>query len=108
MKQSFFKDILEQEIRSVFLNPAEFGDMIELEGRTLPALVDPLEMQWPDTQTDTRPVSYEWVELRVSLEGFPDRLWQGKPLTFNGETWHVGASDRADLRCIRLYRECGR
>ena len=28
MNQSFFKDILEQEIHSVFLNPAEFGESV--------------------------------------------------------------------------------
>ena len=33
MSGSFFKDILEQEIRSVFLNPAEFGESVTLEGR---------------------------------------------------------------------------
>ena len=104
----FFKDILEQEIHTVFLNPEEFADMITLEDRTLPAVVEPLETDWPDSEDDARPVSYEGVELHVSLTAFPDRLWQGKPLTLNGETWHVGASDRADMRCIRLYRERGR
>lgn len=36
-------------------------------------------------------------ELQVSLEDFPDRLWQGKPLSFNGKTWHVEASDTEDV-----------
>ena len=40
MNQSFFKEILEQEIHSVFLNPAEFGESVTLEGRTLDAVVD--------------------------------------------------------------------
>ena len=32
MNQSFFKEILEQEIHSVFLTPAEFGESVTLEG----------------------------------------------------------------------------
>ena len=29
MNQSFFKEILEQEIHSVFLTPAEFGESVK-------------------------------------------------------------------------------
>lgn len=53
MNQSFFKEILEQEIHSVFLNPAEFGESVTLEGRTLDAVVDRPEMAWPEA--DDRP-----------------------------------------------------
>ena len=51
MNQSFFKEILEQEIHSVFLNPAEFGESVTLEGRTLDAVVDRPEMAWPKRTT---------------------------------------------------------
>ena len=48
MNQSFFKEILEQEIHSVFLTPAEFGESVTLEGKTLDAVVDRPEMAWPE------------------------------------------------------------
>lgn len=60
MNQSFFKDILEQEIHSVFLTPAEFGESVTLEGKTLDAVVDRPEMAWP--KRTTRPA-------------FPTGLW---------------------------------
>ena len=34
MNQSFFKEILEQEIHSVFLTPAEFGESVTLEAKS--------------------------------------------------------------------------
>lgn len=104
MNGNFFKGILEQEIRSVFLNPAEFGESVTLEGRKLGAVVDGPEMAWPEA--DDRPgVSNEFVVLAVALSDFPDELWPGKPVDFNGERWSVDTADREALRTIRLYRE---
>ncbi|WP_248604303.1 hypothetical protein, partial [Bilophila wadsworthia] len=104
MNQSFFKEILEQEIHSVFLTPAEFGESVTLEGKTLDAVVDRPEMAWPEA--DDRPgVSNEFVVLAVALSDFPDELWPGKPVNFNGERWNVDTADREALRTIRLYRE---
>ena len=99
MNQSFFKESLEQEIHSVFLNPAEFGESVTLEGRTLDAVVD-----WPEA--DDRPgVSHRLVVLSVALSDFPDELYPGTSVTFNGERWFVATADREALRTIRLYRE---
>lgn len=104
MNQSFFKEILEQEIHSVFLNPAEFGESVTLEGRTLDAVVDRPEMAWPEA--DDRPgVSHRLVVLSVALSDFPDELYPGTSVTFNGERWFVATADREALRTIRLYRE---
>ena len=98
MNQSFFKEILEQEIHSVFLNPAEFGESVTLEGRTLDAVVDRPEMAWPEA--DDRPgVSHKLVVLLVALSD------PGTSVTFNGERWFVATADREALRTIRLYRE---
>ena len=104
MNQSFFKDILVQEIHSVFLNPAEFGESVTLEGRTLDAVVDRPEMARPEA--DDRPgVSHRLVVLSVALSDFPDELYPGTSVTFNGERWFVATADREALRTIRLYRE---
>ena len=43
--------------------------------------------------------------LAVALSDFPDELWPGKPVNFNGERWNVDTADREALRTIRLYRE---
>ena len=104
MNGSFFKDILEQEIHSVFLTPAEFGESVTLEGKTLDAVVDRPEMAWPEA--DDRPgVSHKLVVLLVALSDFPDELYPGTSVTFNGERWFVATADREALRTIRLYRE---
>ena len=86
MNQSFFKEILEQEIHSVFLTPAEFGESVTLEGKTLG-------------------VSHKLVVLLGALSDFPDELYPGTSVTFNGERWFVATADREALRTIRLYRE---
>ncbi|WP_303238015.1 nitrate reductase [uncultured Bilophila sp.] len=104
MSGSFFKDILDREIRSVFLNPAEFAESVTLEGRTLDAVVDRPETTWPEA--DDRPgVSHRLVVLSVALSDFPDELYPGTSVTFNGERWFVATADREALRTIRLYRE---
>lgn len=36
---SLFQDIIQKDI-SVFLNPEEFGELLEIDGRRLPVLVD--------------------------------------------------------------------
>ncbi len=76
MNQSFFKEILEQEIHSVFLTPAEFGESVTLEGKTLDAVVDRPEMAWPEA--DDRPgVSNEFVVLAVARLRCPEGMWRG-------------------------------
>ena len=41
----------------------------------------------------------------VALSDFPDELYPGTSVTFNGERWFVATADREALRTIRLYRE---
>lgn len=36
---SLFQDIIQEDI-SIFLNPDEFGELLEIDGRRLPVLVD--------------------------------------------------------------------
>lgn len=36
---SLFQDIIQEDI-SIFLNPEEFGELLEIDGRRLPVLVD--------------------------------------------------------------------
>lgn len=104
MSRDFFKGTLEREIHSVFLSPAEFGESITLEGKTLDAVVDRPEMAWPEA--DDRPgVSHKLVVLLVALCDFPDELYPGTSVTFNGERWFVATADCEALRTIRLYRE---
>ena len=45
------------------------------------------------------------VVLSVALSDFPDELYPGTSVTFNGERWFVATADREALRTIRLYRE---
>ena len=88
MNQSFFKEILEQEIHSVFLTPAEFGESVTLEGKTLDALVDRSEMACTEVD-DRHGVSHKLVVLLVALSDFPDELYPGTSVTFNSESWFL-------------------
>lgn len=104
MSRSFFKDILEQEVRTVFLNTDEFAESVTLEGKTLNAVVDRPEMTW--LEDDGRlGVSHKLVVLSVAFSDFPDGLWPDKRVEFNGERWFVATADHEPLRTIRLYRE---
>ena len=46
-----FKDFVAKDIRSVFLNPAEFGSLHRIDGRTLCILVDDNEMSEREKRT---------------------------------------------------------
>ncbi len=103
---SLFKDVLTSEIHNVFLNSDEFAERIILNGKSFNAVVDRSEMGWPEA--DDRPgVSNRIVVLGMALSDFPDDLWPGKRVEFNGDRWTVDTADREAFRTVRLYREAG-
>ncbi len=101
-----FKDQLLSDIQDVFLNPDEFGEAINLNGRTMPAVVEAFDVAF-DQAVGFRPgVSLEGVALHVAEADAPDECRSGREVRFNGERWFVLDANRdACLRTIRLYRE---
>ena len=81
-----FTEQLEADLHNVFLNPAEFGETINLNGRVMMAVVEAFDVEF-DHAEGFRP--------GVSLE-----------VRFNGEVWFVLEAHRDGcLRTIRIYRE---
>lgn len=101
-----FKQQLDDDIARVFLNPDEFGETINLNGRTMIAVVEAFDVDF-DQAAGFRPgVSLEGVALHVAEADAPDELRAGREVRFNGERWFVLDANRdACLRTIRLYRE---
>lgn len=102
---SFFKQILDREVSTVFLNLKEFAELQEFAGKSVPVISEFLELDAP-VDSEQRPgVRYEGVTLHVSLLEVPDEILPGKRVTWRGETWWVLEADREALRTVRLYRE---
>lgn len=101
-----FKEQLEADLHNVFFNPAEFGETINLNGRTMMAVVEAFPVDF-DQAVGFRPgVSLEGVTLHVAECDAPDEFRSGREVWFNGERWFVLDADRNGcLRTIRLYRE---
>ena len=101
-----FKRQLDDDLREVFLNPDEFGETINLNGKTMIAVVEAFDVEF-DQAVGFRPgVSLEGEALHVAEADAPEELRAGRVVHFNGERWFVLDANRdACLRTIRLYRE---
>lgn len=102
-----FQEQLEEDLHTVFFNPAEFGEQVELAGHEgVPCVYEPLEMEMPSGSDGRDAVSYEGVTIYVAAVDVPDELLTGRATTFCGERWHVLDADAHEhMRTIRLYRE---
>lgn len=101
-----FQEQLETDLAEVFLNPDEFGETINLDGKPMRAVVEAFDVEF-GLEAQARPgVSLEGLTLRVRESDAPGEYRSGKEIRFNGERWYVLDADRdACLRTIRLYRE---
>lgn len=101
-----FTEQLEADLHNVFLNPAEFGETINLNGRAMMAVVEAFDVEF-DHAGGFRPgVSLEGVALHVAESDAPDEFRSGREVRFNGEVWFVLEANRDGcLRTIRIYRE---
>lgn len=101
-----FKSQIEADLRDVFLHLEEFGEEINLDGRTLPAVVEAFPVDF-DQAAGFRPgVSLEGVTLHVAEADAPNEFRSGREVRFNGERWFVLDAERDGcLRTIRIYRE---
>lgn len=105
---SFFRDQLERDIHSVFLNLDEFGEPAELAGHgNVPMVVESLALDAPPSSADERvSVSYEGVTVYAAAADVPDELLSGRKTTFRNEEWFVlSSSCDCGLKTVQLYRE---
>ncbi len=101
-----FRQQINDDLHRVFLNPDEFGEAINLNGRTITAVVEAFPVDF-DQAAGFRPgVSLEGVTLHMAEADAPDEFRSGREVRFNGERWFVLDADRDGcLRTIHLYRE---
>ena len=88
----------------MFLNPAEFGESVTLERQNARRRGG----QAGNRHGPKRTTGPRFPQARGAVRGpvrFPDELYPGTSVTFNGERWFVATADREALRTIRLYRE---
>lgn len=104
---TLFRQQLHDDLHTVFFNPAEFGEHVELAGHAdVPCVYEPLEMAMPSGSDGRNAVSYEGVTIYVAARDVPDTLLAGRATTFRGERWFVLDADAHEtMRTIRLYRE---
>ncbi|PWL59070.1 MAG: nitrate reductase [Desulfovibrionaceae bacterium] len=101
-----FTEQLEADLHNVFLNPAEFGETINLNGRAMMAVVEAFDVEFDHAEGFRPGVSLEGVALHVAESDAPDEFRSGREVRFNGEVWFVLEANRDGcLRTIRIYRE---
>lgn len=100
-----FKRQLQHDLADVFFNFEEFGEVVELVGRHVRCVYEPLSLE-QETGEDRLAVSYEGVTIYVAKADMPDRLLSGREVSFRHQRWFVlnATSDEA-MRTIQLYRE---
>lgn len=103
-----FKEDVENDIHSVFLNLEEFGERGEIAGHSnVPMVVESLALEMPPSSSDERQgVSYEGVTVYVAASDVPEEFFAQKTVTFKAEEWFVlSAACDCGLKTLQLYRE---
>lgn len=102
-----FKDDVQSEIRSVFLNPDEFGEYCEIAGHEdVACVVTDLVLDMTGVSEERPGLSYEGVTVYVDARDVPEQLLTQKAATFRGQEWYVlSCGIEMGLKKIQLYRE---
>lgn len=84
-----FRDRLLMDIHAVFLNPAVFGENVEIAGKTVCAVIEDVQIEYPAALTG----GLRQRRKRVSLAStdVPDMLEIGRVLILADEEWIVEA-----------------
>ncbi len=100
-----FKRQLRRDLAEVFFNFEEFGEVVELAGRHVRCVYEPLPLE-QDSGEDRLAVAYEGVTVYVAYADMPDRLLPGREVSFRHQKWFVlNANTGEAMRTIQLYRE---
>ena len=103
-----FKQNLERDLDTVFLNLAEFAETVTLDGAVVPAIVDYEDIEFSAVSDARLGVVYDAVTLRLKKVDLPGRYQPGVSVEFQGERWQVYSCNGMQLAELRLYKERGR
>ena len=78
-----FKDMVEADRMSVFLNLSYFGEMFRVEGKTIPVMLDNDELKRRQGGQDLA-VAESGTLLYAKVEDLPSRRVPGSVLNING------------------------
>lgn len=97
-----FKDVLAKD-RSAFLNPSEFADAHELNGRKVTCLVDSNELLTRQQGRYLEGVSTSQILLYILAEDLPTKPSIGSVMTLDGKRYLVQeVSDEAGIWAVTL------
>lgn len=82
-----FRDRLLMDVHTVFLAPDGFGEQVEIEGKTVCAVVEDIQIEYPAALTDGLRQRRKRVSLAKS--DAPDMLEIGRVLVLADEEWIV-------------------
>lgn len=100
-----FKELLQNDIKAVFLNPCEFGEAHTIDGKTMVAVIDDLENVEREKKMKS---SMDGIYARqlflyvaaADFGGFPD---QGRIINLDGNIYTVvDATDEGGIYGITL------
>ncbi len=103
-ERTAFRRMVEADIRDVFLNPEEFGEVMRIDGRDICVSLQPVDAagfgHGPEIGLDAKDYM-----LYAMAEDLPPRKAEGSVLTINGGDytvirWNV----RMGMACLRLRR----
>lgn len=106
MSVSSFKELLRQDVSRVFLNPAEFGELHQVNGRFMTIILDDMENIEREKKMKSHMdgIYARQLFFYVSAAEFGGPLpGQGSYLTLDGGTYRVmDASDECGIYAITL------
>lgn len=102
---SAFKDLIQKEIGTVFLNTEEFGQIHQIDGKGMKAMIDDMENVEREKKTNQHMdgVYIKQVLLYVAAEDFGKLPKHGRLLNLDGKDYRVAdAIDEDGIYSITL------
>lgn len=92
-----FKDIVQQDIKNVFMNNGEFSDIHIIDGKEMSVIVDELELtERQKKQKYDSVLSKKEILIYVSAEEYGPLPAINKPIAFDGKTYLIKEASNED------------
>ncbi|MEZ3453519.1 MAG: hypothetical protein K1W17_04030 [Oscillospiraceae bacterium] len=103
MNAPSFKEILNSDIKSVFLNPSEFGEEHNVQGKTMVIVLDDMENIEREKKVRSDGFFTKQILFYVSAEDFGEMPSPNGLITLDGKRYTVvDATDEAGIYAITL------
>ncbi len=103
---SAFKDYLKSDVKTVFLNPEEFGEEHDVNGKTVVCLIDTDELDQASIYSDARRLEGVFSDtktLYVALEDLGKIPVRGQILSIDGSLHLVrSVSDEHGMLAVKI------